>query len=85
MKAFAVWHPDYGGVVYVHAETRSKARYKVWLTVSDYVSWGMWKLNSKHIKELDDKPINPDTLLGIATEEDRYYRGCKCEICKPRS
>jgi hypothetical protein len=88
MKAFAVYHPDCNNIVYIHAETRSKARYKVWRMVQEAdcgYNWKIYELHSDHIKVLDDKPINSETLLGIASEEDRYFRGCKCEICKPRS
>jgi hypothetical protein len=85
MKAFAVFHPDYNGVVYLHAETRSKARYKVWLMAREYYTWTMMNLESQHVKALDDQPINANTLLGIAREEDRYQRSCLCEICRPKN
>jgi hypothetical protein len=82
MKAFMVWHPDYEGCVVIHAETRSKARYKVWLEAHQvYDSWKIFHLNAKHQLSLDNVPINKDTLFGLVGESDRYQKECKCEIC----
>lgn len=68
MKCFAVSHPDYEGFVYVHAETRSKARNAVWLKASDYINIRLIDLKVGREKKFDDKPIYPQNE-------------CKCEIC----
>jgi hypothetical protein len=83
MNAFLVYHPDYNGCVYLHAETRSKARYQVWKkAVEVYDSWKIYSLHVNHEKRLDDKPINYETLGGFADEDDRYQKFCRCDICK---
>jgi len=81
MKAFAVSHPDYNGLIYIHAETRSKARYEVWRKAKEYVPIHLVELEVKHEKRMDDKPINHDSLVraGITPEG---CNECRCELCE---
>lgn len=64
-----VSHPDHNGVVPVHALTRSKARYAVWLRVSQYLPMRLVDLVVHRAQQYDNKPIQ-DT-------------GCRCRLCNP--
>ena len=76
MKAWFVWVGDEWGD-YVHGETASKAKamfMTVWHGESEWV-----ELRPLRFKELDDIPINKETLtkLGVLG----FYPICDCELC----
>lgn len=72
MKAWIVTHPDYEGGGIIHAETRSKARYQVWLHATNAgVPIHLIELKVSRMPEFDD--------IKITT-----MRSCHCEICNGR-
>jgi hypothetical protein len=68
VKAWKVTHPDYEGEEIIHAETRSKARYRVWLRASQYIPIKLIDLHVGRKAEFDDRRI-PDPT-------------CRCELCQ---
>lgn len=72
MKAWIVTHPDYEGGAITHAETRSKARYRVWLHATNAgVPIRLIDLEVSRMPEFDDIKII-------------RMRSCHCEICNGR-
>jgi len=80
MKAWCVTHPNYNGGAYVHAETRSKARYQVWIGVKDVLPFRLIDLDVKREKHLDDKPITARSLLDTIGGTD-VSPSCRCAMC----
>ena len=71
MKAWQVSLEGYG-IVFVHALTSSKARYKVFRSASEYIRMTLMDFKVIRAPQFDNLPIRPHSSY------------CRCEICNGR-
>lgn len=82
MKGWAVYHPDYNGAIFIHAHTRSKARYAVWLRAHQVIpSIQLVDLEVKREARLDGIAIGFATLSQIQAD-DPCQQACSCWRCR---